>query len=445
MRPPKPFFLLLEAGWWLFCYPIFGEEPFIWKTPTGPTYYVKEEGLCQIDFLGRQIARGQWLFQPADWMFTQAGKPDSVWQLRKAEKHKTGESSVRVIQEYPEGKTIFDYAFNQEDVLVKVRVENFSGKPIEISRFGTLTFDFGESPEGVMPVWHISYLQAAGKGCFHPSHLNRIGGSYAVGKDFGVGVSPKGGFLRRTLFLWDLPNWGKQEIRNPRHLSFYVAEPVPPEGAKSFSFALRVSSNRNWQHLLTPYRDYFQEVLGPVRYRADYRLLTVAHVNRNVESIGPDNPYGFHGGFRRLDLESGVKSFCDTLIPALKTANGQGVIIWGQSGTDPRGAMYRPDFDVLPPEVESNWSIIHQRFKEAGLRHGVCTRPGEMAIRINWKKDGTVRINPDDIQQLEILWARFKKMIDLGCSLFYLDSFGAKWEDVKIMRFLRERMGAEIQ
>ncbi len=420
-------------------------DNFVYQSPDGTRYVVSGKGLSQIDLGEKTVARGQWLFQPADWMFTRAGKLDASWKMTASTFQRTGENSVSVVQEYPQFRAAFDYFFRGEDVLVKVRVENFSEKTIRVSRFGSLTFDFGENPEGIMPVWHISYLQATEGGCFHPSHLNRIGGSYATGKDFGVGLSPAGQTLRRTLFLWDLPDWSKQEVKNPRHLSFFVAEAVPAGGANSFQFILRLSREKRWSHLLEPYRDYFQKVLGPVRYQADYRLLAVAHVNRNVESISPENPYGFHGGFRRLDLAEGVKAFCDTLVPALKTANGHGVIIWGQSGTDPRGAMYRPDFDVLPPEVKRNWTVIDRRFREAGLRHGVCTRPGEMAVRIDWQKDGTVRINPEDGQQLELLWQRFKNMMELGCSLFYLDSFGARWEDVKIMQFLREKMGPGIQ
>ena len=75
--------------------------------------------------------------------------------------------------------------------------------------------------------------------------------------------------------------------------------------------------------------------------------------NKSVQYITKENPYGYHDGFNRLDTAEGVKSFCDTLIPLLKDAHGQGVIIWGQQGTEPRGAEYRPDFDILPPENAS--------------------------------------------------------------------------------------------
>ena len=62
-------------------------------------------------------------------------------------------------------------------------------------------------------------------------------------------------------------------------------------------------------------------------------------------------------------MPEGADAFCETILPVLKANEGQGVIVWGQGGDDPRGGMYRPDFDILPPEVEKQWTkIIAPRF-----------------------------------------------------------------------------------
>jgi hypothetical protein len=106
--------------------------------------------------------------------------------------------------------------------------------------------------------------------------------------------------------------------------------------------------------------------------------------------------------------------------------------------------MYRPDFDVLPPQVEANWPIIADRFKGAGLKIGVATRPRDMAVKLDWRSDQTIPINPDDPAHREMLWRRFDRMIKHGCTLFYLDSFGDSFEDVKLMRFLREKLGPNM-
>lgn len=205
-----------------------------------------------------------------------------------------------------------------------------------------------------------------------------------------------------------------------------------------------MSTNRDWKNLLEPYRQHFQKTFGAVRYKSDYRWIATDYLNQSQQAISPTNPYGFHGQHRRIDTEAGAKLFCDTIIPKLKEANGQGVIVWGQGGDDPRGGMYRPDFDVLPPEVEANWPAIAGRFKEAGMKVGVTTRPRHMAVRMNWKSDEIIDINPDDEGHRAMLWRRFDNMMKKGCTLFYLDSFGDSFEDVKLMRFLREKMGDGI-
>ena len=68
-----------------------------------------------------------------------------------------------------------------------------------------------------------------------------------------------------------------------------------------------------------------------------------------------------------------------------------------------------------------------------------------MALRLDWRQDQTIGINPDDPGHREMLWRRFDNMLKLGCTLFYLDSFGDSLEDVKLMRFLRERLGPDIR
>jgi hypothetical protein len=263
---------------------------------------------------------------------------------------------------------------------------------------------------------------------------------------FGVGVSPWKTGWTRSLILWDYGSWepNAREKLPRRRLIYFVGAPIPARGARTIDLRLRVSRNRDWRHLLAPYREHFRATFGPVRYDADYRWIASDYMNHSQQAVSPTNPYGFHGGHHRLDLAEGADAFCRTLIPALKSHGGQGVILWGQGGDDPRGAMYRPDFDILPPEVERNWPTLDRQFREAGLRLGVAARPADLALRLDWKQDQVIPINADDPDHREMLWRRFQRTIDRGCTLFYLDSFGADLEHVKLMRFLRERMGRKV-
>jgi hypothetical protein len=258
-------------------------------------------------------------------------------------------------------------------------------------------------------------------------------------------MSPQRAAWEYTMFFWDVDDWNKLRDKGPgRWLNYLTARPIPAGGALTIGFTLRVSRQQTWEHLLQPYKDYFLSAYGPLRYKPDHRWVVMANVNRSVADIGPTNPYGLHPDFRRLDLPDMAKKFGDIVLPALKDHHGQGVLIWGHTGENPHGAMYRADFDVIPPEIDENLVTLAKRFNDEKVQFGVATRPGEMAIHGTWKEDWTVAVNPDDPQQLDIMWGRFKHMIDKGCTIFYLDSFGNSLEHARIMRYLREKMGPNI-
>ncbi len=421
---------------------------FTHRSPQGVEFEVTAEGLSAIRFGGRTLASGGWNVFNAEPWFKDAGSGTvKTGPVGRKALEVLGPQQARVTQAGGQVVSTIDYTFDGEDVTISARVENHHPEePINVVGFSGLSLDFDRPPQGLMQVQHISYFQAHGLELCHPGFWSKIGGSYAVDDTLGVGVSPWKTGWTRTLILWDYGSWeADQREKSPkRRLIYFVAAPVPARGARTIDLRLRVSPNRDWQHLLAPYREHFRATFGLVRYDADYRWIASDYMNHSQQAVSPTNPYGFHGGHHRLDLGEGADAFCQTLIPALKSAGGQGVILWGQGGDDPRGAMYRPDFDILPPEVERNWPVLDKRFRAAGLRLGVATRPADMALRLDWKRDQVIPINADDPAHREMLWRRFQRMTDRGCTLFYLDSFGEDLEHVKLMRFLRERMGRKI-
>jgi len=440
----------------------YGEQRLTFRTSADVTYVVTADGLSEIRRGQRTIANGGWYAWNAGPIWFSKGDKDGVLaygfyskkiyaqaatdlQDKSIEILSRDHARVRHVQ--PNVIATYDYRFSGEDATITVRLENnHPTATLDMPAFGGLRFAFNNEPQGNLRVWHPSYLQRVHLGAFHPSHLNKIGGSYASDNTIGVGVSPVFRALEQSLIFWDYDKWNPDaDAKANRWLSYLRSEPIPPGGARTFHLKLRVSARTDWKHLLEPYKQQFLGAFGQKTYDTDFRCVVVAHVNRNKAAIGPTNPYGFHGGFRRLDQPEQVHKLCDLIIPALQRANGHGLIIWGQGGQEPRGQMYRAEFDVLPPEVETNWTILAQRFREAGLRLGVCTRPRHMHIRLDWENDGTININPDDPQHLKLLGDRFQNMIDKGCTLFYLDSFGSRYMDVKIMRYLRERIGPRIQ
>ena len=418
------------------------------QTPSGVTFQVTAEGLSEIRSGQKVLARGGWsVFNAEPWFKDGGTGRVAADKIIEKSIEVLGPQHARVRHVKQDVVCTTDYTFEGEDVLISARVENrHVDAPLNIVGFAGLEFFFSQPPTGLMMTQHISYFQAHGVGLCHPSFWSKIGGSYAVDGTIGIGLSPWRTGWNRTLLLWDYSDWNpdKREKLPQRRLIYFVVNEVPARGARTFDLKLRVSPNQDWKHLLLPYREHFQKTFGAVRYKSDYRWIATDYLNHSQQAVSPTNPYGFHGGPRRFDLAAGVRAFCDQVIPVLKRADGQGIIVWGQGGDDPRGGMYRPDFDVLPPEVEANWPALAARFREAGLKLGVCTRPADMAVRQDWKSDQIISINADDPGHRAMLLRRFENMVKRGCTLFYLDSFGADLEHVKLMRSLREKLGPDV-
>jgi hypothetical protein len=132
------------------------------------------------------------------------------------------------------------------------------------------------------------------------------------------------------------------------------------------------------------------------------------------------------------------------MIQAASLVHAQGVILWGQGGSDPRGAMYRPDFDVVPPAMQQNLPKLAERLKASGLKLGLTARPAEIVQRANWTSDLTTYLAPTE-NNIQTLGNRFKRTMEWGTELFYLDTFGNRMDDVLIMRGLRKMIGRNVQ
>lgn len=426
--------------------PATSRDSFEYKSPTGVAFVVTAEGLSSIRVGDRELAKGSWRASNAEgWFKHGSGKvaADKI-TAKSLEVLDAAHARVRHVQE--DITAVYDYRFDSEDVTISARLENANEtEPMEVVQFSGLSFVFDRKPLGVMNSQHVTYFQAHGVAKCHPGEWSPIGGSYAVDSSAGVGLSPWRTGLTRTLILWYYTDWKKQDQSLDRQLKYFVVSPVPPRGAAAFDFRMRVSTNTDWKHLLAPYKEHFAATFGPVQYHSDNCWIATMYANRNREAIAPQNPYGFHPGANRLDLPEGIKALCDRQLAGFASGGGQGLILWGQGGEEVRGGMYRPDFDILPPEVATQWATLDRRFREVGARLGVTTRPRHMAVRQNWTSDEIIDINPDDPGHRKMLWERFKNMIDKGCTLFYLDSFGDSFEDVKLMQFLRKQMGPEIQ
>jgi hypothetical protein len=436
MRKFLILFLFFIAGGFLKC-----EEDSFKYTYKGIEYTVSKEGIVLITIDNKKVADGSFKFIDISKIFNLG---DGFIVNEEVEKNfeVLDEKKVKVIHKFNLLKTEYIYNFEKEDVRVDIKVENLSTeKEIPIIAFGGLKFYFSKNPEGFIFSHDPGYINANGgieRFC-HPSHFVRIGGVYLNDNNFGIGLTPIYKGFKKTLFYGGINSSGNQ-----KSFTYIIPEKIEPENTKKFSFKMRVSKDTDWKYLLQIYKDFFNSNFGEIKYKIDNRIW-VQFCSGDLYHANPFNPYGFNGPSRRVDKEEGAKLFCEMVIPGLKKAKGQGVIFWALGGYEPRGAMYRSDFDIFPPEIEKNIPYIIKKFNEAGLIAGLATRPRHITYRINWNWDGVIDINPYDYGHLNMLLSRFKKAIDMGFTSFYLDSFGNTLEDVILMKFLREKLGPEIQ
>lgn len=409
-------------------------------------FVVTEDGLSSIQAGEREIAKGGWFARDASWLYGQQTTNDSP---PKGELEIMAENRVRVRHVGPCLTTTFVYEFNGEDVRIHARVENFGDTTIKAVGFSGLNFNFAREPEGYFHTHDRSFMERMAKmdQLFHPCWWHQLGGSYLSDGKIGIGLAPNYRQLTKTLFWWD----------GRKNLHYLVGQSIPPDGALAFDMVLRVSANDlTWEHLLEPYRQHFRKTFGPVRYNADHHPIggvSLAHSSH----VTADNPYGY--SWWRLDKPGGgekvrgMTEFADQTAESIKRAKGQGIIAWCVTGWNPRGMNFRPDFDVIPPEVEENLAIWRQIYDRGGLKMGALARPAEFPTPITWNQDGRVWLTAEDppilhdaqsIPPIQVMINRFLNMKERGFSLFYLDVFGVTHADAKAMRHFRNQLGPNV-
>ena len=137
----------------------------------------------------------------------------------------------------------------------------------------------------------------------------------------------------------------------------------------------------------------------------------------------PAGPVVVTDEFRRRVMQS-----ADADVVSLKQADAQGMIIWNVEGNKPAWLQYVGDphmVEILCPEMNAIADEYFRKFRDAGLRTGVCLRPtvvrkgrdpnsGKLTILQDHDfTRSVVDILGDKIDYAKRRW---------GCTLFYVDS-----------------------
>ena len=128
-------------------------------------------------------------------------------------------------------------------------------------------------------------------------------------------------------------------------------------------------------------------------------------------------------------FRTALLELADNGIKVMKDANAQGMITWDPEGQEFLGSCYYGDprlTPVLAPETEfkddGGMTAIDEyfeKFRQAGLKVGVCLRPQQIAMVAGKPVQGAAN-NQQAAQVLKDKLAYAKKR--WGCTLFYIDS-----------------------
>jgi len=127
----------------------------------------------------------------------------------------------------------------------------------------------------------------------------------------------------------------------------------------------------------------------------------------------------------RAVFKKKLMEFADRSVKVLKDVGAQGAIVWDIEGDEmPHAITYIGDPRVLPemaPEMNAVADEFFQRFRDAGLRTGICIRPSRVVPDPGGKHRYTHRnMGLDHVQEMSEKIALAQKR--WGCTLFYMDT-----------------------
>jgi hypothetical protein len=137
-------------------------------------------------------------------------------------------------------------------------------------------------------------------------------------------------------------------------------------------------------------------------------------------------------------LQSRLLAFADNSVSVLKAMGSQGMITWDIEGEQfPHATTYVGDPRMvaqLAPEMSEIADAYFKKFRDAGLRVGVCIRPQQLVVSADGRSARQTEVaDPAQILIDKIGYAKNR----WGATLFYIDSNGDPNFPMDVSIFLR--------
>lgn len=219
----------------------------------------------------------------------------------------------------------------------------------------------------------------------------------------------------------------------------YLQRPIAPGHSDTYTLSLRFgpAGTKAADLAADLYRTFAAKYPPTLRW-ADRRPIGYLMLSSSVpHPASGKNPRGWFNNDANVDVTTPegraafgkqLMAYADGSIQILKDMNAQGAITWDIQGQEyPHATSYIGDPRLTPtlaPEIDPFADAYFQKFRDAGLRVGVCLRPETFVKTPTGASQQEMDLSkPEAIAQTLIDRARYASK-RWGCTLFYVDSNG---------------------
>lgn len=246
--------------------------------------------------------------------------------------------------------------------------------------------------------------------------------------DLHLGFGPVGGSAQN-------PDW---------HVFCFNNEKIAPGQSRTYRISVRVvPRDRHWLETVVPYRDFFRQTYGPVRYVRDGRPI-MATSNGEPHVQGPQNPWGFATPPNERPDLYGWGASTRRWSGLVQNFGFQRMMIWKPTGLYANGAnatfpfRFMTRMNDFEPMRRSTGELrtLGQRV-DLGFWWGTS-----MNIDRGWSPQGMVPLNPDNPEHVRLGFAELDMAVDSGAKIIGLDAFihnVKPWDAYRWMIMMRDR------
>lgn len=224
---------------------------------------------------------------------------------------------------------------------------------------------------------------------------------------------------------------------------FNLLGTMKPGETRQYTLSLRVVENeRHFLNTLIPYRDYFQEMYGAVRYERDPRPVIGSFIGA-VANLSSSNIYGYDGNSRRPDI-SGWGPWANYLAGAPERGY-QRVMLWCPSGMFREHADMNFPFQFMTgmanvPLVADTAYLLKERVSDQGINLGFWWGRSSQIMR-TWDTDQTESLDPDNPDHVALAFAELDLAVQRGAKTIGLDAFvyTPGWDGFRWIEMMKDR------